>query len=230
MDGNGRWAKARSRPRVFGHKAGVAAVRAIVESCLRRKIEVLTLFAFSSENWSRPRTEVRALMNLFMLALQKETAELKANGVRLRFIGDLSRFSTALREQMLEVQAATAVNALLTLNIAVNYGGRWEIVAAAKQIAEAVLAGRLALDAVDESSFTRFTTLADLPDPDLFIRTGGEYRISNFLLWHLAYTELYVTSALWPDFDDAAFALALADYAGRERRFGQTSEQLKAVS
>jgi undecaprenyl diphosphate synthase len=226
MDGNGRWAKKRKRPRPFGHRAGVQNVRTVVQQCLKLGIPVLTLFAFSSENWARPRTEVKALMNLFMRALKKEAAELKERGVRLRFIGDLSRFADALRAQMLDVQNATAVNAKLTLNIAVNYGGRWEIVEAAKQIARAVKQGLIDPEQLTEDSFTRYTTLADLPDPDLFIRTGGEFRISNFLLWHLAYTELYVVDTLWPDFDAEALQLALADFAKRERRFGKTAEQM----
>lgn len=228
MDGNGRWARQRGQPRPFGHRAGVRSVRALVESCLRRGIPVLTLFAFSSENWKRPPTEVRALMGLFMRAMQRESAELARNGVRLRFIGDLTRFSAAMRQRMAEVQALTADNQRLTLNIAVNYGGRWEIVMAAQQVARAAQQGKLDPETLDEALFTRFTTLAELPDPDLFIRTGGENRISNFLLWHLAYTELYFTPVLWPDFDDAVFAAALADYATRERRFGRTGEQVAA--
>lgn len=230
MDGNGRWARQRGQPRPFGHRAGVKSVRDLVASCLRRGISVLTLFAFSSENWRRPPTEVRALMGLFMRAMQRESAELARNGVRLRFIGDLSRFSAALRQRMHATEALTAHNHKLTLNIAVNYGGRWEIVAAAQQVAAAALRGDLDPATLDEHAFTRYTTLAELPDPDLFIRTGGENRISNFLLWHLAYTEFYFTPVLWPDFDDAAFAAALADYAQRERRFGRTSEQVAMVT
>ena len=228
MDGNGRWAQLRGQPRPVGHRAGVKSVRALVESCLRRGIAVLTLFAFSSENWRRPPAEVRALMGLFMRAMQRESAELARNGVRLRFIGDLTRFSAAMRQRMEEVQSLTAHNSRLTLNIAVNYGGRWEIVCAAQQVARAAQAGKLDPAQLDESLFTRFTTLAELPDPDLFIRTGGDNRISNFLLWHLAYTELYFTPVLWPDFDDQAFAAALSDYLSRERRFGRTGEQVAA--
>jgi undecaprenyl diphosphate synthase len=228
MDGNGRWASQRGQPRPFGHRAGVKSVRDLVTACLQRGIAVLTLFAFSSENWRRPPTEVRALMGLFMRAMQRESADLARNGVRLRFIGDLSRFSPALRNRMLQTESLTAHNSKLTLNIAVNYGGRWEIVAAARQVAEAALRGQLDLATLDEGTFTRFTTLAELPDPDLFIRTGGENRISNFLLWHLAYTEFYFTPILWPDFDETAFAAALAEYAQRERRFGRTSDQVLA--
>lgn len=227
MDGNGRWATQRRRPRAFGHRAGVQAVRRVIEGCIRRGVEVLTLFAFSSENWSRPAGEVNHLMDLFLRALRKEARELAGNGVRLRFIGDRARFSPELRAAMAEAETA-AVNApRLTLNIAVNYGGRWDIVNAARALGRAVREGRLDPEAIDQAVFERELSLTPLPEPDLFIRTGGEARISNFLLWHLAYTELYFTPVLWPDFDEAALDAALAEYAQRERRFGKTSAQVQ---
>jgi undecaprenyl diphosphate synthase len=227
MDGNGRWATQRKRPRAFGHRAGVQAVRRVIESCLRSGVEALTLFAFSSENWSRPAGEVRHLMDLFLRALRKEARELAANGVRMQVIGDRARFSADLQAAMAAAEAEIIVAPKLTLNIAVNYGGRWDIVTAARALAQEVAAGRLDPAAIDQSCFEQRLSLTALPEPDLFIRTGGESRISNFLLWHLAYTELYFTTILWPDFDDAAFAAALVEYAQRERRFGKTSAQVR---
>ena len=227
MDGNGRWAKQRRRPRAFGHRAGVQAVRKVIEACIRAEVEVLTLFAFSSENWSRPEGEVRALMDLFLRALRKEARELAGNGVRLRFIGERSRFSPELRVAMADSESAALGAVRLTLNIAVNYGGRWDIVNAARALAKAARAGLIDPEAIDQASFEQHLSLAPLPEPDLFIRTGGEARISNFLLWHLAYTELYFSPVLWPDFDEAAFQEALAEFAQRERRFGQTSAQVQ---
>ncbi|MGE4071403.1 MAG: polyprenyl diphosphate synthase [Lysobacterales bacterium] len=226
MDGNGRWAKHRHRPRAFGHRAGVQAVRKVIEACIRAKVEVLTLFAFSSENWSRPEGEVRHLMDLFLRALRKEARELAGNGVRLRFIGERSRFSPELRAAMAESESAALNEVRLTVNIAVNYGGRWDIVNAAQALARAARAGLIDPDAIDQTSFEQHLSLAPLPEPDLFIRTGGEARISNFLLWHLAYTELYFTPVLWPDFDETAFRAALNEFAQRERRFGKTSAQV----
>lgn len=226
MDGNGRWAKARYRPRSFGHNAGRKAVREVVEGCIRHGVEALTLFAFSSENWQRPPDEVIALLDLFMLALNKEVDELDENGVRLRFIGDLSAFDPALRKRMLEAAARTAQNVKLQLNIAVNYGGRWDIVQAARQAAAAVARRELAVEAIDEALFERWTSLAGVPPLDLFIRTGGDHRISNFLLWQLAYAELYFTETLWPDFNQASLQLAINDFARRERRFGRTGDQI----
>lgn len=223
MDGNGRWAQRRRRPRTSGHQAGVRSARRIVEACGRRGVTALTLFAFSSENWRRPRGEVQRLMELFAGALQREAASLRDNNVRLRFIGDLSRFSGDLRGGMERAERLTAGNDGLMLNIAVNYGGRWDIVEAARR---AIDSGLPAAD-LDEAAFGRLLSLADLPEPDLFIRTGGERRISNFLLWQLAYTELYFTDVLWPDFDEAELDAALADYAGRQRRFGRTGGQLE---
>ncbi|UGB44848.1 di-trans,poly-cis-decaprenylcistransferase [Frateuria edaphi] len=226
MDGNGRWAKARLRPRSFGHNAGRKAVREVVEGCLRQGVEALTLFAFSSENWRRPDEEVGALMELFLRALDKEVDELHEQGVRLRFIGDLSAFHAELRQRMELAMARTADNLKLALNIAVNYGGRWDIVHAARQAAIAVAQGELRVEDIDEACLGGYTSLAELPPLDLFIRTGGEVRVSNFLLWQLAYAELYFTDTLWPDFDQACLARAIEDFAHRERRYGKTGEQV----
>lgn len=230
MDGNGRWAEARHRPRSFGHKAGVDAVRAVVESCMKRGIEVLTLFAFSSENWRRPQQEVSTLMDLFMRALDREVDGLHDNGVRLRFVGGREAFPVELQERMARVESRTIANRKLVLNVAVNYGGRWDIVSAARALATEVQAGKLEPAAIDEALFHRATQLADWPDPDLFIRTGGETRVSNFLLWQIAYAELYFTDTLWPDFDAKALDAALDDYRRRERRFGRTGAQVRQVS
>ena len=229
MDGNGRWAAQRRRPRAFGHRAGVKAVRRTIEACVRAGVEVLTVFAFSSENWSRPEDEVRHLMDLFLRALRKEARELASNGVKLRFIGERERFSPELRAAMAESESAPLANLRLTLNIAVNYGGRWDIVNAARELARAARAGLIDPEQIDQASLEKYLSLTPLPEPDLFIRTGGDARISNFLLWHLAYTELYFTPVLWPDFDDAALNAALVEFAQRERRFGKTSAQLQAV-
>ena len=226
MDGNGRWAKQRHRPRSFGHRAGQKVVRGTIESCLRRGIGAVTLFAFSSENWQRPKTEVSALMELFLKALDREVDELHGYGVRIRFIGELAAFAPALHERMQRAMDKTQANAKLALNIAENYGGRWDIANAAKQAALALQRGELAAEAIDERSIAQFFCLADLPPVDLFIRTGGERRVSNFLLWQLAYSELHFSDVLWPDYDDVCFALALEDFAKRERRFGKTSAQL----
>ena len=220
MDGNGRWAKARHRPRAFGHRAGQKAVRATIEFCLRRGIAALTLFAFSSENWRRPKDEVGALMELFLKALDREVDELHGYGVRIAFIGDLSAFAPALRERMLAAIEKTHGNAKLALNIAVNYGGRWDIANAAKQAVLAAQRGEIAAEAIDEKSIARFFCLAGLAPVDLFIRTGGEQRISNFLLWQTAYSELYFSDVLWPDFDTDCLERAIDEFARRERRFG----------
>ena len=230
MDGNGRWAKARHRPRSFGHNAGRKAVREVVEGCLREGVTALTLFAFSSENWKRPEEEVGALMALFVRALDKETDELHAQGVRLRFVGDLAAFDAPLRERMQAAMARTAGNRKLQLNIAVNYGGRWEIAHAAREAAAAVARGELTVAAIDESALDRFMCLAELPPLDLFIRTGGECRLSNFLLWQAAYAELHFTDTLWPDFDQACLHRAIEDYGRRERRYGRTGEQIATDS
>jgi len=220
MDGNGRWAEQRRRPRSFGHKAGVDATRKVVESCLKRGIPALTIFAFSSENWNRPRTEVKGLMNLFLRSLNREVDELHANGVCLRFIGQVSDFSEPLRTGMRQVEATTRDNKEMRLSIAVNYGGRWDIVNAARQLAEKAATGNLDPATIDEQGFGQHCCLADLPEPDLLIRTGGEMRISNFLLWQLAYTEFYFSKVLWPDFDDAELERAITAFRSRQRRFG----------
>ncbi|HXS04462.1 MAG TPA: polyprenyl diphosphate synthase [Rhodanobacter sp.] len=230
MDGNGRWAKARHRPRSFGHNAGRKAVRAVVEACLREGVQVLTLFAFSSENWQRPQDEVGALMGLFLRALDKEVDELHGHGVRLRFIGDLGAFDEPLRQRMHSAMAQTAGNEALHMNVAVSYGGRWDIVQASRQAAAAVARGELRAEEIDEARLGQWLSLAELPPPDLFIRTGGERRISNFLLWQVAYAELYFTDTLWPDFDQACLREAIEDYANRERRYGRTSEQVATVT
>ncbi|MGA0586045.1 polyprenyl diphosphate synthase [Dyella sp. KRB-257] len=226
MDGNGRWARARFQPRSFGHNAGRKAVREVIEGCVRQGVEALTLFAFSSENWQRPEDEVSALMGLFLRALDKEVDELHAQGVRLRFVGELAGFGDELRQRMERAMVRTAKNTRLQLNIAVNYGGRWDIVQAARQAALAIGRGELAVEALDEATLGRWMSLAELPPLDLFIRTGGEQRISNFLLWQAAYAELYFTDTLWPDFNQACLARAIDDYARRERRYGRTSEQV----
>ena len=228
MDGNGRWAEARRRPRTIGHRAGARAVNACIDACLADGIEVLTLFAFSSENWRRPKEEVGALMQLFLRALDREVDELHRRGVQVRFVGERSAFAPELQQRMTRAEQITAANAQLRLCIAANYGGRWDVAQAARALAREVLAGRLAPDAIDESLLASQVCLNDLPTPDLFIRTGGDHRISNFLLWQLAYCELYFTDTLWPDFDAAALRAAIDDFAGRERRFGLTSAQIAA--
>jgi undecaprenyl diphosphate synthase len=226
MDGNGRWAKARHRPRSFGHNAGRKAVREVIEACMREGVQALTLFAFSSENWHRPQDEVGALMDLFVRALDREVEELHGHGVRLRFVGELDAFDEPLRRRMQASMTRTEGNHKLAVNIAVNYGGRWDIVRAARRAAEAVAKGDLRVDQIDESRLDQWTSLAALPPLDLFIRTGGEYRLSNFLLWQAAYAELYFTDTLWPDFDQTCLRRAIEDYARRERRYGRTGEQV----
>lgn len=228
MDGNGRWAARRKRPRMVGHRAGARAVNVCIDFCLERGIGALTLFAFSSENWGRPQEEVGALMKLFLNALEREVVELERRGVRVRFIGERARFNAAIRERMTEAEARTAGNDRLHLNVAASYGGRQDIAAAARSLAEDVAAGRLRPDQIDQDALAARVALAGLPPPDLFIRTGGELRISNFLLWQLAYTELWFTDTLWPDLDAATLQQALDDYAARERRYGLTAEQLVA--
>jgi undecaprenyl diphosphate synthase len=226
MDGNGRWAARRRRPRMIGHRAGARAVNLCIDYCLERGVAVLTLFAFSSENWGRPEEEVGALMKLFMGALEREVDELHRRGVRIRFIGDRSRFGDAIHTRMQHAEALTAGNARLALNIAASYGGRQDIAMAARSLAEDVAAGRLRPQDIDEDRFGARVSLADLPPPDLFIRTGGDMRISNFLLWQLAYTELWFTDTLWPELDAATLDAALNAYASRERRFGLTGDQI----
>lgn len=228
MDGNNRWAKQRGLRGVEGHKQGARAVRATVENCARAGIEVLTVFAFSSENWRRPEDEVNALMSLFLEALTEEVAELHQNGIRLVFIGDLSAFAPDLRRKMDESINLTAGNQRMTFAVAVNYGGQWDIANACRQLAVQVEQGALRADDIRPEKVQQFISLGDLPMPDLCIRTGGENRISNFMLWQLAYAELYFTDLYWPDFDQAALDLALADFNRRQRRFGRTSEQVEA--
>ncbi len=220
MDGNGRWAKAKRRPRHAGHQAGVRATRTVVESCVRHGVKVLTLFAFSSENWRRPKTEVSHLIELFLSSLSSEVRELHDSGIRLRFIGDRTAFPASLQREMAAAEALTRDNVVLQAVVAVNYGGRWELVNAARRVAADVAAGRYTGEELDADRFAGLLEAADLPEPDLFIRTGGEMRLSNFLLWQLAYTELYFTDTLWPDFGPEDFDRAVADYAARERRFG----------
>ncbi len=229
MDGNGRWAGLRHSPRVEGHRAGVRATRAIIEACGERGIKALTLFAFSSENWRRPRSEVGTLLDLFRRTLQAETRKLVDNNVHLRFIGDRSRFPDDLRREMERAEALTADADGLTLSIAVNYGGRWDITQAARALADAVKRGELEPHDIDEVAVASRMALAGVTEPDLFIRTGGERRISNYLLWQLAYTELWFCDRLWPDFDADALDEAIAFYQGRERRFGRTSAQAAAM-
>lgn len=226
MDGNGRWAQKRFMPRAVGHQAGVKAVRKIVEHCVRQEVEVLTLFAFSSENWRRPEQEVSLLMGLFMATLQREINKLDRNNIRLRFIGDRTAFSDKLQSKMAEGEAKTKNNNALTLVIAANYGGRWDLCQAIRRVAEKIAAGELNNQDVSEQLINQYLSTADLPEPDLFIRTGGEQRVSNFLLWQLAYTELYFTETLWPDFDQHSLEEAIKSFKSRQRRFGHTGDQL----
>ncbi len=227
MDGNGRWALQRHKPRVVGHRAGLEAARVVLEACVSLGISALTLFAFSSENWRRPKREVAFLMDLFSDALGEELSKLNEHRVRLNFIGDRSAFSRALQEKMGRAEAVTAANSGVVASIAANYGGRWDICQAARSLARDVQNGSLQPSEIDADLFQRHLALGDLPEPDLFIRTGGEQRISNFLLWHLAYTELYFTDCLWPDFDRNEFDRALQWYKTRQRRFGMTGEQVE---
>lgn len=225
MDGNGRWAQRRNLPRHAGHPAGVESVREIVEVAISRGVKVLTLFAFSSENWNRPPTEVSLIMDLFMRALQREAKKLHRNNVRLSIIGNRKALSKKLQQRIDKVEKITAENSGMVLQVAANYGGRWDITQAAKKLAEQVARGELAPELITEESLSSQLSFSDLPDPDLFIRTGGEQRISNFMLWQSAYTEFYFSDALWPDFREADFDQALEAYAKRQRRFGLTGEQ-----
>jgi len=229
MDGNGRWARARLLPRVIGHREGVKSVRRVVEACIDRGIGALTLFAFSSENWRRPSEEVNLIMDLFVNTLKKEVDALDRNNVRLRFIGDRTAFSENLRKLISLSEQQTAQNSRLELVIAANYGGQWDITQACRTLARRVAAGELAPDAIDAEDIGATLSTADLPVPDLFIRTGGEQRISNFLLWQLAYTELYFTELLWPAFDAGELDRALLWYANRQRRFGRTGDQVEQL-
>jgi undecaprenyl diphosphate synthase len=227
MDGNGRWAERKNRPRTFGHQAGLKTLRKIVEHCGSIGVRELTVFAFSSENWKRPEREVNRLMELFMRALDRETKELHEKGVRVRFIGDLSAFSPEMQHKIDLAMQKTGENKRLILNVAANYGGRWDILNAARKAAQAHASGEISIDQINETYFSDQTSLTAGHDPDLLIRTGGEMRISNFLLWQAAYTELYFTETLWPDFGPEAMDRALAVYRSRERRFGLTGEQLR---
>ena len=227
MDGNGRWANKRMMPRSFGHRKGVESTRVAIKYCASAGVKYLTLFAFSSENWNRPHGEVESLMSLFIKALKDNTDELNENGIRIRFIGDRAAFSTELREQIGTTELLTADNTRLTVNVAANYGGRWDISRASKTIAQQIIAGEVTVDEVDEDYVGGVMALAGTPDPDLLIRTGGERRISNFLLWQLAYTELYFCDQWWPDFSEQSMQDALDEYALRQRRYGKTSEQLE---
>jgi len=229
MDGNGRWAARKNRPRSFGHQAGLKALRAVVRHCGKIGTKTLTVFAFSSENWNRPEKEVNRLMDLFMRALDKEAKELHENGVRLDFIGDTRAFAPNLRDSIQRVTRQTAGNTRMTLNVAVNYGGRWDITDAARKLARAARQGLIDPDDIDEEMMSRQVCLEG-HDPDLFIRTGGEMRISNFLLWQSAYTEFYFTPVLWPDFGPDELDNAVAVYQSRERRFGLTSAQIREKS
>lgn len=220
MDGNGRWALKKGQPRSHGHEAGSDALKRTIEAIMRHRIPMLTVYAFSSENWSRPRSEIGQLLELFLRALNREVRELDEHDVRLNFVGDRTAFNRALLDGMARAEKRTRNNSALLLNVAVNYGGQSDIAAAARRLAEAVKAGKLSSDQIDIDRFASELSLGDLPPPDLFIRTGGEMRLSNFLLWQLAYTELYFTDVLWPDFGAEHLEAALTDYAGRERRFG----------
>jgi undecaprenyl diphosphate synthase len=230
MDGNGRWAEARGLPRHAGHKEGVRPVRMCIEECVRRKIGALTLFAFSSENWQRPAIEVGTLMQLFLDSLDKEIDELHRNGVRLRFIGDRQALSVRLQSRMGAAEELTAGNTVLNLQLAVSYGGRWDILQAARRLAAQVASGALRPEAIDEQRFASELALAQVGDPDLFIRTGGDHRISNSLLWNLAYTELHICDTLWPDFDVPHLEAALVSFTSRERRFGLTGDQVRGAA
>ena len=226
MDGNGRWAKKRFLPRAAGHKAGVSTVKKIVEISAELGIEVLTLFAFSSENWQRPKKEVDTLMSLFVSSLEREIKQLHRNGVKLKFIGDRSEFNPKLQHQIAESEALTQDNTGLQLVIAANYGGKWDVSQAVQKLFEQVQQGELAADDITPDEIQKYVCLSELPEPDLFIRTSGEHRISNFMIWQMAYTELYFTDTLWPDFNRVAYMQALQSFADRERRFGLTGEQL----
>jgi undecaprenyl diphosphate synthase len=228
MDGNGRWAQQRGKTRVVGHKNGVESVRAVVSTARKQGVKALTLFAFSSENWQRPEKEVSVLMDLFMFVLTREVKKLHKNNIRFQVIGDVSRFSDKLIKKITDAEKLTENNNDMVLSIAANYGGRWDITHAAKQLAQKVSDGELLIDDITEQSLDQQTSLAGLPELDLLIRTGGDFRISNFLLWQAAYAEFYFTEVLWPDFTEDEFLKAMGCFDQRERRFGQTGEQVKS--
>lgn len=227
MDGNGRWAEARGEARRAGHRAGVNSVRSIIEESIRQGVRVVTLFAFSSENWRRPESEVSFLIDLFLTALQREVKRMHSNDIRLRVIGDTTAFPEKLQQRIRDAEHATRDNRKLVLQVAANYGGRWDIVQASRHLATAVQRGELKPEDIDEQLFAQATALAGLPDADLFIRTGGDLRLSNFLLWHSAYAELYFTPVLWPDFGIEQYREALMAFAKRQRRFGRTAAQIQ---
>jgi undecaprenyl diphosphate synthase len=227
MDGNGRWAMQRNRPRTMGHQAGLKALRSTLEYCGTIGIKELTVFAFSSENWNRPEKEVSRLMDLFMRALDREARELDENGVRIRFIGNTGAFAPALRRKIQKAESQTAANTNMTFNVAINYGGRWDIVQAARKLADDCISGLIKPADINEELLANYTCLDECGDPDLLIRTGGEMRISNFLLWQSAYTELYFTPVLWPDFGPECMDKAIATYQSRERRYGLTGKQVR---
>ena len=229
MDGNGRWAQKKGSPRIAGHKAGVETVRSVIQTCVEKGIEVVTLFAFSSENWRRPKKEVNLLMSLFLVALQREVKKLHKNDVKLKIIGDVSAFDNKIQAQIKKSVELTKDNKTLILNIAANYGGQWDITQSVKSLARKVESGELKAEDITSDLINQNLCMSDLPEPDLFIRTGGEQRISNFLIWQLAYSELYFTDTLWPDFDRQAFEVALDSFAGRQRRFGHTGEQIEKM-
>jgi len=228
MDGNGRWATMRKRPRTLGHQAGVKTVRSSIETCVKMGIPNLTLFAFSSENWSRPAKEVQKLMDLFMRSLSKETPELLAQGVQQNFIGDLSKFTPKLQKKMADVSAMHPKRLTLNLNIAVNYGGKWDVLEAAKKLSTDLKLNKFNSEDVNEDVFNSYLSLANQPAVDLLIRTGGEHRLSNFLLWQVAYAEIFFEDVLWPDFDATKLIQVIERFYSRERRFGQTSEQINS--
>ena len=226
MDGNGRWAENRGLPRSEGHCAGVDTVKTVVKVCIKKNIKILSIWAFGSENWARPEMEVNFLMQLFVQALAREIAELNENGVSLRFTGHREQLAQALREEMAAAEQLTVDNQRLILNVVINYGGKWDILQATKTLASQVANGVLSIDQIDEQTFAEQLSMSDLPSPDLFIRTGGELRLSNFFLWQLAYTELYFSDLFWPDFSEEELDHALACFSSRERRYGKTSKQL----
>jgi undecaprenyl diphosphate synthase len=227
MDGNGRWAQSRGKTRVAGHKKGVESVRDAVSFARENSIKALTLFAFSSENWRRPETEISVLMDLFMYVLTREVKRLHKNDIKFQVIGDISRFSSKLQKKILDAEQLTSTNTGLVLSIAANYGGRWDIVQAAKKLAQQAIDEEISIDDISESTLNNHICLSNLPELDLLIRTGGDFRISNFLLWQAAYAEYYFTDSLWPDFDETAFEEALNMFDQRERRFGKTGDQVK---
>jgi undecaprenyl diphosphate synthase len=229
MDGNGRWAKKRFMPRTFGHRKGVSITRNSIEFFARAGVRYLTLFAFSSENWNRPKEEVSTLMELFFRSLKDNSAELHSQNIRIRFIGERAAFSQTLQKQIAEAEALTFNNKAMTLNIAANYGGQWDILNAIKKIGATIARGDVSSDSIGQRMLESELSLAETPDPDLFIRTGGEHRVSNFLLWQLAYTEFYFTDVLWPDFSTEEMQKSLNDYAKRQRRYGKTSDQVVEV-